>query len=122
MFAARNEIDFSWQRGSVQRAQEDAFYWFTGDGGGELMYPRLKGKARTPNVRKSLFWFREDALLFSREAGSVVMRARELAAAITLAGCEIREIKLNDPGRIIWEDSRQVLALPEQRKIPRAFC
>lgn len=121
MFAARDHVDFSKQKGSIQRAHEEAFYWFSADGGGGLTYPRLKGKVRTPDVRRSLFWFREDAKFFRREAGSVVVRARELAAVLTLAGCEIREIGTRTPGKIIWEDSRQVLALPNFERVPRAF-
>ena len=121
MFAARDRIDFSAQKGSIQRAHEEAFYWFSPSGGGGLTYPKLKGKVRTPDVRKSLFWFREDAKFFRREAGHVVVRARELASALTLAGCEIRELRMKNPGKIIWEDHLQVLALPDSRSVPRAF-
>ncbi len=121
MFAARDYVDFSQQKGSIQRAHEEAFYWFSADGGGGLTYPRLKGKARTADVKESLFWFREDAKFFHREAGSVIVRARELASVLTLAGCEIREIQTKSPGKIVWEDSRQVLALPDSKKVPRAF-
>lgn len=121
MFAARDYVDFSREKGSIQRAHDEAFYWFSADGGGGLTYPRLKGKVRTPDVRKSLFWFREDAKFYSREAGSVIVRARELASVLTLAGCEIRELRTRSPGKIIWEDSRQVLALPDFETVPKAF-
>ena len=49
------------------------------------------------------------------------MRARELGHVMTLAGCEIREIKLKDVGKIIWDDGKQVLALPRLGKMPKAF-
>ena len=100
---------------------EEAFYWFSAGGGGGLTYPRLKGKVRSREVRNSLFWFREDAQFFRKQAGSVVRRARELAASLTLAGCEIREIRMSEPGQIIWEDRIQVLALPLDGKVPKAF-
>ncbi len=121
MFAARDTIDFSQMKGSVQRAHEEAFYWFSPDGGGGLTYPRLRGKVRTPDIRKSLFWFREDAKFYNRAAGNVIPRVRELASALTLAGCEIREIRASDPGKIIWQDHLQVLARPRSDDIPRAF-
>lgn len=121
MFAARDSIDFSQQKGGVQRAHEEAFYWLSASGGGGLTYPRLRGKARSADIRKSLFWFREDATFFRRPAGKVVVRARELAVTMKMAGCEIRELRTDDPGRIIWEDNLQVLALPDAGSIPRAF-
>ncbi len=121
MFAARDDVDFSELKGSIQRAHDEAFYWFSKDGGAGLPYPRLKGKVRTPDIRKSLFWFKEDAKFFNRQAGSMVMRSRELARVLTLAGCEIREIKLKNIGEIIWDDGKQFLALPPLGKAPRAF-
>lgn len=121
MFAARDRIDFSRQKGSVQRAHEEAFYWFTAGGRGGLTYPRLKGKVRNPDVRKSLFWFHEDAKFFYRDAGKVVDRARDLAAALSMAGCEIREMRAKDPGKIIWDDNVQVLARPPEGFPARAF-
>lgn len=39
MFAARERIDFRKQPGRVQRAHEEAFYWFSPRGGGGLIYP-----------------------------------------------------------------------------------
>lgn len=121
MFAVRQEIDFSRCKGSIQRAHEEAWYWFSPSGGGQLTYPRLKGKVRTPDVRKSLFWFKEEATFFLSDGGRIVDRARRLAEALTLAGYEIREIRLRDPGRIIWQDSKQVLALPGDIAIPKTF-
>lgn len=122
MFAARDQIDFSQMRGSIQRAHEEAFYWFNTSGGGGLLYPRLTGKLRTSAVRKSLFWFKEDARFWNDKKGSVVRRARELGDALTLAGCEIREIRHPAPGRIVWQDLDQVLALPKpDQTVPRAF-
>jgi len=49
------------------------------------------------------------------------MRARELASVLTLAGCEIREVRLTNPGKIVWDDEVQVLALPKNGKVPKAF-
>ncbi|WP_298258397.1 hypothetical protein [uncultured Litoreibacter sp.] len=121
MFAARDDVDFSVQKGSVQRAHDEAFYWFIKGGGGGLTYPRLKGKARTSDVRKSLFWFHKDASFSCSKKGSVVMRARELASVLTLAGCEIREVRLTNPGKIVWDDGVQVLAQPKNGKVPKAF-
>lgn len=121
MFEARNEVDFSRQRGSLQRAHDEAFYWFKAGGAGGLTYPKLKGKVRNTKIRRSLFWFPVDASFWRLEKGSVVRRARELANVLTEAGCPIREIKMADIGEIIWKDPQQVLAFPDQLKIPKAF-
>ncbi|WP_428651481.1 hypothetical protein [Roseibium sp.] len=121
MFTARDEIDFSQLKGSVQKAHEEAFYWFSSKGGGQLKYPKLRGKQRTYEVRKSLFWFKSDARFFLSDGGRMVDRARQLAAALTVAGCEIREIRMRDPGKILWEDSNQVLAFPGETAVPKAF-
>ncbi len=121
MFAARDEIDFSRCKGRIQKAHEEAFAWFTGRPHGGLTYPRLKGRVRTRNVRQSLFWFKPDAQFLGFEKGSVIRRARELAAVITSAGYEIRELQMVNPGEILWEDSVQVLACPNGRIIPKAF-
>lgn len=121
MFAARDNIDFSQLRGSLQRAHEEAFDWFSTKGVGGLAYPNLSGKVRTSRIRKSLFWFDEKASFWGYENGSVVRRARELARVITDTGTEIRELRIKNPGEIIWHDTKQVLALPKAGQIPRAF-
>ena len=121
MFAARDQIDFSSLRGTLQRAHDEAFYWFSPHGGGGLLYPRLRGKLRTSKVCKSLFWFDEQASFWGHPKGSVVRRARDLARVITQAGVEIRELRIEDPGEVIWKDPKQVLALPVVGQIPRAF-
>lgn len=72
-------------------------------------------------MRKSLFWFKPDATFHGFEKGSMIRRARELAAALTAAGGEIRELRIKDPGEIVWEDFDQVLAYPAPRSVPRAF-
>ena len=121
MFTARDNINFSEFRGSIQKAHEEAWVWFSPQGPGGLHYPRFKGKARTRNVRKSLFWFKEDAYFLGYEKGSVIRRARDLAKSLTNAGTEIKEIKSNDPGEIIWSDSNQILALPRSGQSFYAF-
>ena len=121
MFLARAQIDFSTLPGSVQRAHDEAWYWFRPDGGGGLQYPRLVGQARTQKVRKSVFWFRSDARFWGHPKGSMILRARELAQAVSAAGVEIRELRMDDPGEIIWEDLTQVLAWPGNQPLPRAF-
>lgn len=121
MFLARDEIDFSVLKRSLQKAHEEAFYWFSKNGGGGLAYPEFRGKSRTYKVRKSLFWFKEDARWVFGSGGSVILRARELAKVLTEAGQEIREITIEDPGEIIWEDSNQILAFPKDIEIPKAF-
>jgi len=120
MFAARDDIDFSSLKGSIQKAHEEAFYWFRSNGGGGLIYPKLTGKTRTQEVRKSLFWFKENATFGGRRE-RVIDRARQLASALTLAGCEVREIRTADPGKIIWQDMKQILALPGRTGVPKAF-
>jgi hypothetical protein len=120
MFTKRNEIDFSEMKGSIQRAQDEAWYWFRPGGGGGLHRPNLRGQLRNQAVRKSLFWFNADAAFWGHEKGSVVRRARQLAEVLTSAGFEIREIQTDDPGEIIWHDYMQVLARPTS-VVQRAF-
>ena len=112
MFTARDSMDFSDLKGSLQKAHEEAWIWFSPRGPGGLSFPRFTGKARTSNVRKSLYWFKEDASFWGYGKGSVIRRARELAKSVTDSGTEIKEIKSKNPGEIIWSDSDQILALP----------
>ena len=120
MFTALERIDFSGQRGSIQRAHEEAWFWFSREGGGGLYRPRLTGKLRSQSVRKSLFWFKADARFGWKEKGSVLRRARQLAEVMGDAGVEVREIGSDEPGEVIWEDARQVLARPDG-PVVRAF-
>lgn len=120
MFTALERIDFSRQRGSIQRAHEEAWFWFSLHGGGGLYRPRLTGKVRTQAVRKSLFWFKAEGRFAGKETGSVLRRARQLAQVMGDAGVEVREIATDDPGEVIWQDTRQVLARPDGAVI-RAF-
>lgn len=121
MFSARDDVDFSACKGSIQREHEEAFLWFTDRGAGGLTYPRLKGRVRTTKIRRSLFWFKPEAAFFGQEKGSVIRRARDLATVLTKAGCEIRELKSKNPGEIVWEDHVQVLAYPGEYLIAKAF-
>jgi len=120
MFTALEDIDFDEQKGSVQRAHEEAWYWFSRNGGGGLYRPRLTGKVRSQAVRKSLFWFKAEAGFGYKDKGAVVGRARQLAKVMTDAGVEVRELRTSDPGEVIWEDMKQVLARPSGL-IQRAF-
>jgi len=120
MFTALEDIDFEKQKGSVQRAHEEAWYWFSRDGGGGLYRPRLTGKVRSQAVRKSLFWFKTDGGFKWNDDGAVVRRARQLAQVMGDAGVEVREIQSDNPGDVVWEDMRQVLARPSG-PIERAF-
>ncbi len=120
MFEARDRIDFSQKKGSIQRAHDEAWHWFSPEGNGGLHRPNLHGKARTQAVRKSLFWFVADAAFWKQEKGSVVHRARMLGEVLTEAGLEIREIETDDPGEIVWQDYKQVLARPTS-PVERAF-
>lgn len=120
MFTALEDLDLSTQKGSVQRAHDEAWYWFSKEGGGGLHRPKLTGKLRSHAVRKSLFWFKADARFSSSDRGEVVRRAQQLADAVTAAGLEVRAIRSDGPGTVIWEDDRQVLARPSDR-VPRAF-
>jgi hypothetical protein len=120
MFAARDRIDFSLMKGSIQRAHDEAWYWFSPGGGGGLHRPNLRGRARNQAIRKSLFWFAADAAFWGQEPGSVVRRARQLGEVLTAAGFEIREIQTGDPGEVVWRDHDQVLARPTS-PVERAF-
>jgi hypothetical protein len=67
-----------------------------------------------------LFWFKAEAAFPGHEKGSVVRRARQLAEVLTEAGVEIRELQSPDPGTILWQDTKQVLAQPIE-PVERAF-
>ncbi|QXC61069.1 hypothetical protein KSP35_22610 [Aquihabitans sp. G128] len=114
------DIDFDQQKGSIQRAHDEAWYWFSRDGGGGLYRPRLAGKARSQAVRRSLFWFKAEGRFARKDKGAVVRRARQLAQVMGDAGVEVRELWTDDPGEVIWEDRKQALARPSA-PIPRAF-
>jgi hypothetical protein len=120
MFAARDRIDFSVMKGSIQRAHNEAWYWFSPQGKGGLHRPNLRGQARSQAVRKSLFWFVADAAFWGQEKGSVVRRARQLGEVLTSAGFEIREIHTADPGEVVWLEYEQLLARPTS-PVQRAF-
>lgn len=120
MFYAIEKLDLTDAKGSVQRAFDEAWYWFSPQGKGGLYRPRMKGKARNQAVRRSLFWFRAEAKFFDSRGGLVVDRARQLADVVTSAGVEIREIQTRDIGELVWEDKFQVLALPTM-PVPRVF-
>lgn len=120
MFAALEDIDFDEQKRSVQRAHEEAWYWFSPNGGGRLYRPRLSGKLRSQSVRKSLFWFKADGTFAWKDKGAVVRRVRQLAQVMGDAGVEVRELHTDDPGQVIWEDMKQVLARPSG-PVGRAF-
>lgn len=118
MFSARDYIDFSELKGSLQRADDEVFEFFSSIYGWHP--PRISGKRRNRKIRKSLFWIKENATFWSN-GGSVVTRARELAHITTLAGIEIREIRMQNPGEIIWEDYQQALIYPNGITVPKAF-
>jgi hypothetical protein len=120
MFAARDKIDFSEMKGSIQRAHDEAWYWFSPQSRDGLHRPNLRGQARNQAIRKSLFWFAADAKFRGQEEGSVVRRARQLGEVLTAAGCEIREIQTADPGEVVWQNYEQLLARPTS-PVQRAF-
>ena len=76
MFHAIENLDLTSAKGSVQRAFDEAWYWFSPEGKGGLYRPRLQDKARNQTVRRSLFWFRAEARFFDSRGGLVVDRAR----------------------------------------------
>lgn len=120
MFTALEHIDFDCQKGSIQRAHEEAWFWFCPGGGGGLYRPRLTGKVRNQAMRTSLFWFKADGKFAWNDKGAVIRRARQLAQVMGDAGTEVRELHSDDPGEVLWEDMKQVLARPAG-PIARAF-
>lgn len=61
-----------------------------------------------------------DTVSHGKDDGEVVRRARQLAQVIGDAGVEVRELHTDDPGEVIWEDMKQVLARPSG-PVGRAF-
>jgi len=82
MFALIDDIELSLFRGSLQRQFEEAWYWFKPSGGGGLYRPNFRGKRRTYEVRKSLYWFKQSATFTFYQKNRVVVRARQLADAL----------------------------------------
>ena len=121
MFAARKDADFSHMKASWHRAHEEAFWWFSPRSPYGLYYPNLKGKLRTRNVRQSLFWFDEKATFGYSSRHKVVERADVLARLLCEAGLEARKIRLRNPGRVLWKDTKQSLINPDGVEIPHAF-
>jgi len=86
-----------------------------------LAPPQVRGKGRIRGANRALFWFKQDARWWdTRSPGTVVLSARELAHQLSFWGVEIREISTHNPGRVLWENSYQVLAAPAD-PVPRAF-
>lgn len=57
---------------------------------------------------------------FQAEAKECIERARYMAWLMTESGSPVRTIKSSDPGRVIWRDSNQIVAIPDGT-VPRAF-
>lgn len=87
---------------------------------GALHKPRFNRKRRKAGWLKALFWFRAEAAMPGHGPGTMVWRAEELAAAMTLSGTEVRKIAVAHPGVILWSDDHQVLARPSCT-VPHAF-
>ena len=87
----------------------------------DLGTPKLTGRGRLRDATRALFWFKAEAKWeHSRHKGSVVISARDLVRDLRYWGVEIREVSVECPGRILWQDDVQVLAVPEH-PVPRAF-
>ncbi len=78
-----------------------------------LPAPKMRGPERVRHARKALFWFRETAGWDRSAPGTVILDVRWFAAELSRWGVQIDEICRPDPGRIIWQDRFQVLAIPQ---------
>lgn len=85
-----------------------------------LRMPVFAGSDRVRGARGALFWFPADAAWPGQAKGTVVMDAWGLVHELARWGIEIRTIESRDPGRLLWSDPHQVLAMPEA-PVPRAF-
>ncbi|MEM7059800.1 MAG: hypothetical protein AAF557_19615 [Pseudomonadota bacterium] len=110
IYAAQKETDWTHQPDWLQREFDDAFQWFR-----YLSVPSvLKSRTRHKYAAQSLCWLKSDA-------DWVLPEIRYAAWLLTEAGLPIREIKTRKPGAIIWEDEDQVVAIPGDTPIPKAF-
>ncbi|MEO0568456.1 MAG: hypothetical protein AAF066_12040 [Pseudomonadota bacterium] len=57
--------------------------------------------------RSGVCWFKD-------ESGEHVRRARNMAQLLAKLGAETRQIRCEYPGTILWQDSHQVVALPDR--------
>lgn len=57
---------------------------------------------------------------FQPTAKECIARARYSAWLMTEAGSPVREIRVSNPGEVIWKDEQQLVA-KAARKLPRAF-
>lgn len=87
----------------------------------DLDGPKLRGAGRLRGGRAGLFWFRTDAAWQGHHTGTVVQDAWGLVYELARWGVEIRAIESADPGRVLWSDPYQVLAVPSG-PVPRAFA
>jgi hypothetical protein len=78
---------------------EESLRWFNKN----LTAPRIAEKDRS-----CLFWFCADRQQF-------VARLWELVAILAEHNVEVRRVRTNDPGMIVYRDDFQVAALPSRR-------
>jgi hypothetical protein len=79
----------------------DALDWF----GDELPVPPFRSQGWP---RQAVCWFRSDA-------GRAIRKMWEFAAILREAGLGIRLLRSHDPGRILYFDRDQIVALPRRR-------
>jgi hypothetical protein len=78
----------------------EALNWF----GSHLKAP-IVYRPRGVDKRRAICWFKETSV-------EHVQRAQRLAQVVRRNGCDIRTIRTQTPGRVVWEDAHQVMAVP----------
>ena len=94
----------SWPAWQLDLADE-AYYWFAR----RLTVPPFRSQHWS---HRAVCWFRSDAQ-------HVIEKMWELAALLREAGLGVRFIRSRDPGRILYFDRDQIVALPPRRQQSR---
>lgn len=118
-------LEDAWAVRNDRRLRRDRHRWLALEASArpfnELGMPRLRGPGRLRGGRAGLFWFDEDSAWQGCRRGTVLLSARAMAFEMSRWGIEIREIRIAAPGRVLWRDPYQVLAVPHGT-VPRAFA
>lgn len=109
IYFVQSRIDWSQHPCWMREEFDEAFRWFRC-----LAVPGVfKGK-RHRHAARSLCWLKP-------EADWVLDELRYAAWILNEAGIPVREIRTRRPGMVIWQDEDQIVALPGEAGVPRAF-
>ena len=111
IYQARMLVDWTQHPDWMKREFDRAFEWCRC-----LAVPKIyTGKRRHRHAARTLCWLKP-------EADWVIGEFRYSAWLMTEAGLPVREVRTRRPGVILWEDDDQIVSLPGDAKVPKAFA